>query len=908
MPDWVQYVRGHLRLTGLNSGREQEIVEDLAHQLDDTYRDALARGDSEQQATAYAREQIPNWESFAAELRQAEQRHTQSHIDKWYDRADQAVARKGGRWTMFADLRRDLLYGLRMLAKNPGFTTVAVLTLALGIGANTAIFSVVNAVLLRPLPNHDPDRLVLVYEVDARPGAYEDRNRVSLATFKDWKEQNTVFEDIGAFQMWNLTLTGDGAPQQVLAGIVGDGFFAALREQPILGRTFLPEEDQRGNDNVALLSYGLWQSRYGGDPDVIGKSVTVQGVPVIAVGVLRPGFKFLSRDAQIWFPMGRSAEAYQNRKSHIAYALARLREGVSQERAQKEMEALTERLRALYPEWLTGWGVNVVPIHEDVVGEVRPALLLLLAAVGFVLLIASANVANLLLARGAARRREIAIRAALGAGRLRLVRQLLAESLLLAALGGAVGVGLAWWMSALLLHLAPADIPRMEQVALDGRVLGFALGLSFLTAVLFGLAPALRISRPDVQQSLKEGARGGTDGLSHRRLRGLLIISEVALSLVLLVGAGLLIRSLHFLLDEDPGFDPRNAVAMTLSLSLSKYGGISQQTFFFEEAIARLETLPGVVSVGGTSYLPFVREEATWSFQVQGEPPPRQGEKRDYGYHPVSRGYFRAMRIPLLQGRFFTGQDREDTRLVMIINQTMARRYFPEGALGKKLSIQGPEGPWREIVGIAGDVRHAGLDSEALPAMYVPHAQKSYRWLSAMTIIVRTVSDPAGVVAPMQETLRQMDADLPVTDVRFLEEVITDSVEQRRFAMLLLGTFAVVALALSFVGLFGVTSYVVSQRTHEIGIRMALGAQPGDILKMVVGQGLLLVLVGVALGLAGAFALTRFLASLLFGVTPTDPATFAAVAAVLAAVALLACYLPARRATKVDPMVALRYE
>ena len=908
MTDWKQHVRKQLPPLALGAEREAEIVAELAQHLEAACEEARAGGATEAEARAAAEAHFHDWRVLESELVRAERSVPVVAARGWRDWNDRIETRQTGAGKMFADLWQDIRYGLRTLRKSPGFTAVAVLTLALGIGANTAIFSVVNAVLLRPLPHYEPNRLVMVYEVDARAGVYDDHNRVSLATFKDWKEQNTVFEEIGAYQIWDVTLTGAGEPQQVRAGGVGDGFFQALHDQPRLGRIFLPEEDQRGNDNVVILSHGLWQSRFGGDPEVLGKSVTIEGFPATVVGVMPSGFKFLSQDIQIWAPLAKSAESYQNRKSHVAYAVARLREGVSQEHAQKEMDGLTERLREQYPEWLTGWRVNVVPMHEDVAGEVRPALLLLMAAVGFVLLIASVNVANLILSRATTRRREIAIRAALGAGRLRLVRQLLTEGLMLAVLGGTVGVGLAWLTSGLMLTIAPAGMPRLEEVGIDGRVLVFALGLSFLTVILFGLVPALHASRADLQQSLREGGRDGALGLRHRRLSSILMVSEVALSLVLLVGAGLLIRSLQFLLTEDPGFDPRNALAITLSLPRAKYRDIPQQTVFFEEAIDRLARLPGVVSAGGTVFLPFVHEEATWSFQVQGEPPPRAGEKRDYGYHPVSHGYFRAMGIPLLQGRFFTRQDREDSPPVMIINGSMARRYFPDGALGKKLSIQGPEGPWREIVGMVGDVKHSGLVGDPSPAMYVPHSQKSYSWLSTMTIVVRTASDPEGIVASMQETLKELEAALPVTRVYFLEETIADSVNQQRFAMLLLGAFAVIALALSFVGLFGVTSYAVSRRTHEIGVRMALGARPLDALNLVLRQGIVLALAGIAIGLAGALALTRFFNSLLFQVTATDPLTFAGVSVLLLGVAMLACYVPARRATKVDPMVALRYE
>jgi putative ABC transport system permease protein len=811
-------------------------------------------------------------------------------------------------------LWQDLRYGARMLARNPGFTAVAVLTLALGIGANTAIFSVVNAVLLRPFPYNDPSRVAVVWETQLQQGL--PYMYAAPPNYADWREQNQVFEEMAAFSPEGFFLAQEDEPVRVRGAEVSASLFRVLGVSPFVGRAFSPEEDQPGRGQVVLLSHGLWQSRFGAGPAVIGQAITLNQQSYTVLGIMPPDFAFpppidLEGSApyqrtDLWVPLAMDLEGGQ-RGAHYMTVIARLKPGVSLQRAEAEMNVIARRLEQEFPNSNTGWGITLVPLDQQVLGEARPALLVLLGAVGFVLLIACVNVANLLLARSATRQKEFAIRSALGAPRARLARQLLTESTLLALLGGGAGLLLALWGMDSLLKLAPRNVPRLEEAGIDLWVISFTLAVSLLTGLLFGLAPPFQSSSPRLNQWLKEGGRTAVQGAGHIRLRGVLVVTEIALSLVLLVGAGLLFKSFLQLRGVDPGFQSENVLTLRLSLPQTKYPQAAQRIAAYSEIEQRILDLPGVESAGFIYDIPLAADRQGTSFQIEGEPPPGPNENRQINFTFVTPGYLRAMGIPLLRGRFFTEQDGRETEEVIIINETLARRFFSqEDPTGKRLFLGFSTQVARRIVGVVGDVKHDTLTRDYAPAVYVPYYQVP--WSGRMSLAVRSSAQPSAVLASVREQIRSVDRDLPVFSVMTMNQVLSNSVAQPRFSTLMLGVFAGVALLLAAVGIYGVISYSVSQRTHEMGIRMALGAQPRDIFRLVVGQGMVLTLIGVGVGLAASFALTRFLESLLFGVSATDPATFAGVSVLLAAVALLACYLPARRATRVDPLVALRYE
>jgi len=804
-------------------------------------------------------------------------------------------------------LLKDIRYGVRMLLRNPGFTLVSVIALALGIGANAAIFSVVNGVLLRPLPFKEPERLMMIRETKL-PQFPE--FSVASGNFLDWKKQNTVFERLIAFKPSSLNLIGTGDPERLRVLNVTEGFFATLGAQPQLGRDFLAEEDLPGRNNVVVLSHGLWQRRFGGDSKILNQAVTLNGQSYTVIGVMPPTFHFGSGENEfdLWTPMAFTEQQVQNHGGHDLAAIGQLKPGATVDQARAEMSAIAGRLAAQYPVD-TGWNVKVMPLLEFSVRSIRPALLVLLVAVAFVLLIACANVANLLLARAAGRQREIATRTALGASRWRIVRQLLTESVLLSLVGGAVGLVLAKWGMELLLTWAPQDLPRMDNVSLDGRALVFTAAITLLTGVIFGLVPALQASKPNLNETMKDAGRGSTEGGRRKLIRSTLVVLEVASALMLLVGAGLMIKSFWRLQQVDPGFNPNNALTVSVSLPKTKYPEETQQVAFFQQMIERARTLPGVQAAGAGHVIPLSGNDFVLSFEIDGRPPLPPELTQSTNYYSVSADYFKAMGIPLRRGRLFTERDTKDSPRVALINETMAKRIFPdEDPVGKRITFdnrqkQNPE--WFEIVGIVGDVKQYGLDQVTTMQTYEPYTQQTF---SYMTLVVRTAGDPTNLSAAIRSEILKLDKEQPATNIKTLNEFFSTSIAQQRFSVVLLAVFAAVALVLAAVGIYGVLSYAVTQRTHEIGIRMALGAGRRDVLRLVVGQGMLLTAIGVVGGLVAAFALTRLMASLLFGVTATDAVTFGSVASVLLVVALLACYIPARRATKVDPLTALRYE
>jgi putative ABC transport system permease protein len=810
-------------------------------------------------------------------------------------------------------LIQDLRYGVRMLAKNPGVTIVAVVALALGIGANTAIFSVVNAVLLRPLPYKNADGLVMVWEHNRTRN--RNQNVVSPANFLDWKDQNSVFEDMACFYDMRVNLTEVDDPEEIPGQRVTANMFSLLGAYPILGRAFEAEDGQPGHTDIAILSHGLWRRRFGGDPGILDKTIKLNGRAVTVIGVMPPDFQLFikvgsltGKQAEIWAPFGLDASD-RVRKGRYMSAVARLKPGVGVEQAQAEMTSIAGALEQQYPEFDTGWGVNLVPMREQFTGEIRTPLLILFGAVIFVLLIACANVANLLLARAAARQKDIAIRSALGASRIRLIRQLLTESVVLAGLGGALGLLIALWGVDLLLALAPKALPPLAGVGINYLVLGFTLLVSVLTGLIFGLVPAVESSRPNLNETLKEGGRSAASGARQHRVRNIFVVAEIAMALVLLIGSGLMIRSFARLQSVNPGFNPSNLLTVRLLLPPSKYREGPQIVAFVRQALERIEALPGVRSAGAISFLPFTTLGAATGFTIEGQPEPPAGQRPTLDVRVCDPNYFQTMGIPFIKGRTFTEKEATEVSHVVIISEALARDYFPgQDPIGQRVRINMMDNPAPcEIIGVVGDSKHQGLDIEPRAMSYWPHPELTY---SGMTIVTRTQGDPLSYAAAVQNAVQALDKDQPISDVRTMEQWISDSdsLARARFITLLLSIFAAVALVLAVVGIYGVMSYSVTQRTQEIGIRMALGATSRDVMRMVVGQGMSLALIGVGCGLAASFALTRVLASWLFGVSATDPVTFGLITAVLAAVALAACAVPARRATKVDPMVALRYE
>ena len=805
-------------------------------------------------------------------------------------------------------LLKDIRYGVRGLLKRPGFTVVAVLTLALGIGANTAIFSVVNAVLLRPLQFRDPDRLVMIWEDAAFLGF--PKNTPAPANYVDWKTQSKSFEDVAATAEWTFNLTGDGTPERVAAYGVTANFFPIFGVSPALGRGFTPDDDRPGAHKVAVISHELWQTRYGSDPQIVNRDIQLDGQKYTVVGVAPAGFQFFESDVRLWVPLALDAEQLASRGNHYLKVIARMKPGVTLNQAQADISAVMARIAKDHPdETFNGKvGAFVMPLREQLTGDVRSSLFVLLVAVAFVLLIACANVAGLLLARAVGRRREIALRVALGASRMRVVRQLLTESLLLSAAAGILGTVFAYFSFAFLQKLIPEQMALLTSLSLDTRILAFTLVLSIITGIIFGLVPALQSAKVDLNNALKQSTRVTSTG----RLRSALIVLEVALSIVLLVGAGLLIQTLFRLFNQYDVLKPEQVLTMRTVLPKEKYKPLPQRIGFYQQVLDRVEHLPGVISAGYSTSLPLVWKGGTSGFYPEGIKDPIPGMAYDANHREVTANYLQTMNIALRQGRYFTDHDDENSMRVAIINETMARQYWPgQNALGRRFKLGDPADnvPWIQIVGIVADVRQMGLDEPVKAEMYFPYQQvPEYDFYMPRDLAIRTSGDTSALVGSVRSIVHEVDPDQPVSNVATMSDVLGVEAAPRRTGMIMLVAFAALALLLASLGIYGVLAYFVTQHTNEIGVRMAVGASPLNILGLVVRKGMGLTLVGVAIGLLASFALTRLMSSLLFGVKASDPVTFISVPLVLVVVALVACLIPARRAMKVDPMIALRYE
>jgi len=802
---------------------------------------------------------------------------------------------------------QDARYGLRALARTPGFALAAVLTLALGIGANTAIFSVVNTVLLRPLPYEHASSIVKVWHTPPQ-SSFPGMTRFSLspANYLDWHRQNTVFEHFAAYHFESYNFATAERPEAVMAASVAPEFFSVLRFQPLLGRAFTPQEAEPGNDKVVVLGHRFWQSRLNGSTRALGEKIRLNGESYTVIGVMPAGFRFPDW-AELWTPLAWSSKDRAVRDDHNYLSIARLKPDASVAQAQAELSAIAARLEQQYPEANKGWGALVVPLRTDVVGDVQPALLVLLGAVAFVLLIACANVANLVLARTLARRKEIALRAALGASRRRILQQILCETVLLALAGGTLGFFLAFYSVDGIIAFLGDQLPRATEIHIDRWVLAFTGCISILTGIAAGIAPALRLTRVDLNEALKQGMGKTSADSGGTRTRSVLVIAEVAISLVLLIGAGLMIRTLAMLRSVNPGFDPSSVVGMTLATPQTKYATEAQRAAFFDRVLGRVRTLPGVESAAAVSSLPLTGSGSTQPLQIDGRPVVPLSEQPQVAVREITPGYLKTMRIPLVRGRDIDSSDVAGRPNVVLVSQSMAEKFWPnEEVIGRRLTLSFVPGVVREIVGVVGDVKQESLAVlEPSPTIYQPLAQRPSPW---MTLVVRTPAETGSVVRAVAGAIAEVDPEQPILEVKTAGEIVDGSVAQQRFSMLLLAVFAGFALILAGMGIYGVLAYIVRGRVREIGIRIALGAQRADVLWMVLRYGLKLALAGLVIGTVAALGLTRLLTGLLFGVQPADPLTFAAAAGLLCAIALLACYFPARRAMRIDPMAALRFE
>jgi len=895
MPDFKAEIRARLAELRLPPVREAEIAEEFSQHLTDQYEAAINRGDSEEEARHAVFQELN--EFVNRELKRVERRAPANNV----------VPGRNGRGNVFADLGQDLRFALRTLVKNPGFTVVAVIALALGIGANSAIFSVVNAILLRPLPYKSPNQLVVIWENATHLGFPKDTP--SPANFLDWRGQSTLFEGMAAFAERSFNLTGVGEPERLDGRRVSANLFDVLGVKPIIGRTFVSQEDQPGT-KVVLLNESLWKRRFGGDPGVIGRAVNLNGQPYTIVGVL-PHTVHLPTSGnwrdQVWVPLAFPSEEAASRSAHYLEVIARMKPGVTLPKAQAEMDTIAARLAQQYPETNTRIGAVVRPLHEEIVGKMKSPLLILLGAVAFVLLIACANVANLLLARAAVRQKEIALRLALGANRLRLTKQLLVESVLLSLLGGVVGLGLAYFGLNVLARFIPTNVAQADTISIDVKVLLFTLAVAVVTGLIFGLVPATQASHFNLNETLKEGGRDSGAGARGKRLRNSLVIAEVAISFILLVGAGLLINSFIHLRNLDPGFRADHLLALNVDLSEVKYPDTQRRTTFFVEVTRRVRTLPGVQSVAVAGNLPLTVNGDSTFIAVEGILDPPVDQWPDVIYRTVGPGYFATMGIPLVRGRDFNDQDTLDTTPIVVISEKTAKHYWPnENPIGKRLKPGATTNttPWRTVIGVVKDVRQNDFIAEPKMQMYFSYRQ--VKDLVANALVVRTSVDPLSLGTSVRNAIWSVDKDQTVANIDSMEHIVAGAVARQRFSMLMLAIFAGLALALAAVGIYGVMSYSVAQQTREIGIRIALGAQRRDVLRMTVKEGLKLVGVGLLIGLTSAFVLTRVMESLLFGISATDPVTFGIICVVLLMVAALASYIPALRATTVDPMIALR--
>lgn len=891
MPDFRAEIRRRLPGLNLPPTREAEIVEELSQHLEEQYQDALGRGASEGEARRAVLADL----KLPGSLGRAKK-----HVED--------VPMGTGRTTnMLADLGQDIRYGLRILRKNPGFTTIAVIALGLGIGANTAIFSVVNAILLKPLPYKSPDQLVMIWEEATHLGFPKDTP--PPANFLDWRQQSSVLEGMAATSYRSFNLTGVGEPERLEGRRVSANLFDLLGVEPILGRTFVPEEDKPGS-KVVLLNESLWHRRFGGDPGVIGRALNLNGEPFTVVGILPQTVRLPASGNwhdQVWVPIAFSSEEAANRGSHYLEVIARMKSGVTLSKAQAEMDTIAARLAKQYPDVNARRGAVVRPLHEEIVGNIKSALLILLGAVAFVLLIACANVANLLLARAAARQKEIAVRLALGANRARLSRQLLVESVLLSLVGAVAGLGLAYFGLGVLTRFIPPDVAHPDAIAIDATVLVFTLVVAVMTGLVFGLAPATQASHFNLNETLKEGGRDSAAGVRGKRVRSSLVIAEVATSFILLIGAGLLINSFFHLRNLDPGFRADHLLALNVDLSEARYPDPQRRTAFFDEAKRRMESLPGAQSVAVAGNLPFTYNGDSMGIAVEGIPDPPIDQWPDVIFRTVGPGYFATMGIPLVRGRDFNDRDSRETELAVVVSEKMVKRYWPnEEPIGKHLKPGSTTSdiPWFTVVGVVKDVRQNDFIAEPKMQMYFNYRQ--LKDLVPNALIVRTSVDPLSLTTSARNTIWAVDKDQPVSEIDSMEHIVAGAVARQRFSTLLLGLFAGVALILAAVGIYGVMSYSVAQQTREIGVRIALGAQRSDVLKMTVKHALKLVGFGLACGVIIAFVLTRVMANQLFGVRATDPTTFLIIAFIQLLVALLASYLPAIRATRVDPIIALR--